>query len=93
LRSDSNTNTVVVGPLSALSRTRVEAEGSLYVPVQRADVKLRYRSAPLPARVVATAEGFRLELDRPAFGVATGQAAVLYEDGVVVGAGLVGDGP
>jgi len=33
--------------------------------------------------------GFRLTLDRPAFGVAPGQAAVLYEDGVVVGAGLV----
>ena len=93
LRSEPMTNTVVVGPLSSLSRTRVEAEGSLYAPVERADVKLRYRSAALPAQVEETAEGFRLELDRPAYGVASGQAAVLYEDGVVVGAGLIGDGP
>jgi len=28
-------------------------------------------------------------LDAPAYGVATGQAVVLYEDNVVVGAGLL----
>jgi tRNA-specific 2-thiouridylase len=33
--------------------------------------------------------GFRLELDRPVYGVAPGQAAVIYEDDVVVGAGLI----
>jgi tRNA U34 2-thiouridine synthase MnmA/TrmU len=33
--------------------------------------------------------GFRLRLDSPAYGVAPGQAAVVYEDDVVVGAGLV----
>ena len=63
--------------------------GRLYVPVKRADVKLRYRSEPVAAAVEKTERGFRLELDRPAFGVAAGQAAVLYEEGVVVGAGLI----
>jgi hypothetical protein len=29
-------------------------------------------------------------LDEPAYGVAPGQAAVLYEDDVVVGAGTIG---
>ena len=33
----------------------------------------------VPARVEPTAGGFRLELDEPAYGVAAGQAAVLYE--------------
>jgi tRNA U34 2-thiouridine synthase MnmA/TrmU len=33
--------------------------------------------------------GFRLTLDAPVYGVATGQAAVLYEDDAVVGAGLI----
>jgi tRNA-specific 2-thiouridylase len=51
--------------------------------------KLRYRSAPVAAHVEATARGFRLLLDEPAYGVAPGQAAVLYEDDVVIGAGLV----
>jgi tRNA-uridine 2-sulfurtransferase len=93
LRSDPRTNTVVVGPRESLARTRVEAQGSLYVPVERADVKLRYRSPAVPASVAETERGFQLALDRPAYGVAVGQAAVLYEDGVVVGAGLIGNGP
>jgi tRNA U34 2-thiouridine synthase MnmA/TrmU len=43
----------------------------------------------VPGSVAATATGFRLDLDAPAYGVARGQAAVLYENGVVVGSGLV----
>jgi tRNA-specific 2-thiouridylase len=33
--------------------------------------------------------GFRLELDEPAYGVAPGQTAVLYDGDAVVGAGTV----
>jgi tRNA-specific 2-thiouridylase len=43
----------------------------------------------VPARIHQQGGGFRLELDQPAYGVAPGQAAVLYEDDVVVGAGLI----
>jgi len=89
LRSDPSTNTVVVGPREALGRTTVDVTGGLYVPVERADVKLRYRSETVGARVDAIEQGFRLELDAPAYGVARGQAAVLYEGDVVVGAGLI----
>ena len=35
------------------------------------------------------ARGFRLTLDEPAYGVAVGQAAVLYEEEAIVGAGLI----
>jgi len=89
IRSDATTNTVVVGPLEALARMTIEALGDLYVPVERADAKLRYRSDAVQAEVHWREGGFRLELDRPAYGVAPGQAAVLYEDDVVVGAGLI----
>ncbi len=89
IRSDATMNTVVVGPLEALARTTIEASGDLYAPVHRAEAKLRYRSYAVPARVHEYDGGFRLELDRPAYGVAPGQAAVLYEDDVVVGAGLI----
>jgi tRNA-uridine 2-sulfurtransferase len=89
LRSDARTNTVVVGPRGALARTTVTARGRLYVPVTRASAKLRYRSEPIDTDVEPTAHGFQLELDRPVFGVAAGQAAVLYEDSVVVGAGRI----
>ncbi|MEA2746744.1 MAG: tRNA-uridine 2-sulfurtransferase, partial [Myxococcales bacterium] len=89
LGSDSRTNTVRVGPRESLARTRVAAAGRLYVDVGRADAKLRYRSPAVPAAVSATASGFDLQLDEPAYGVAPGQAAVLYEGDAVVGCGLV----
>jgi tRNA-specific 2-thiouridylase len=89
LTSDARTNTIVVGPRSSLARDTVEAAGRLYVPVEHAEAKLRYRSESVPAHVEATSDGFRLELAAPTYGVATGQAVVLYEDGAVVGAGLI----
>jgi tRNA-uridine 2-sulfurtransferase len=87
--SDARTNTVVVGEHEALARTQVSASGSLYVDVDRADAKLRYRSAAVAARVTRTPGGFSLELDEPAYGVARGQAAVLYEGDAVVGCGVI----
>jgi tRNA-specific 2-thiouridylase len=89
LRSEAETNTVVVGPRRSLACTTVAATGRLYVPVERAEVKLRYRSPAAATTVRPTDAGFRLELDEPAFGVAPGQAAVLYDGDTVVGAGLI----
>jgi tRNA U34 2-thiouridine synthase MnmA/TrmU len=39
--------------------------------------------------VLPDGSGFRLQLEEPVYGVARGQTAVLYEDGAVVGAGLI----
>ena len=66
---------------------RVPAASSY--PVERVEAKLRYRSPAAPARVESDGRGFRLILDDPAYGVAVGQAAVLYEDDAVVGSGLI----
>jgi tRNA-uridine 2-sulfurtransferase len=87
--SDPSTNTVVVGPRASLARREVTASGRLFALVTRGDAKLRYRSPAVAADVEATADGFRLRLDEPAYGVASGQTAVLYEDDVVVGAGTI----
>lgn len=89
LRSDVRRNTVVVGPREAVARRRVSVRGRLYADVDRADAKLRYRSPAASAQVQATARGFTLELDAPAYGVARGQVAALYDGDVVVGAGVV----
>jgi tRNA-uridine 2-sulfurtransferase len=90
LRGDARTNTVVVGPREALARHEITVRtGRLYVSVDRVDAKLRYRSPAASASVVAGSRGFRLTLDEPAYGVAAGQAAVLYEGDAVVGAGLI----
>ena len=89
LRTDSGANAVVVGPRESLAVETISARGRLYVRVNRAEVKWRYRSPAVPAAVEETEHGFRLVLDAPAHGVAAGQAAVLYEDDVVVGAGVL----
>jgi len=89
LGSHPAANTVVVGPRESLGRCTVEARGRLHADVERAEVKLRYRSAALPASVEKTAAGFRLRLDEPAYGVAPGQAAVLYDGDLVVGQGTI----
>ena len=82
-------NAVVVGPRESLARRTLRADGKLHVDVDRADVKVRYRSQAAPGSIQAVSGGFRVQLDEPAYGVAPGQAAVLYERGVVVGAGRV----
>ncbi len=90
VRSDRASNTLVVGPRSSLGARTVTARGSLYVPVDRADAKLRYRSQPVGATVTPLPGGFELELDEPVDAIAPGQVAALYDDDAVVGAGVIG---
>jgi tRNA-uridine 2-sulfurtransferase len=90
LRTDPRTNAVFVGSRQSLARREVSSgTGRLFVPAERVEVKVRYRSPATAATVTPLARGFRLTLDEPAYGVAVGQAAVLYEDDAVVGAGLI----
>jgi tRNA-specific 2-thiouridylase len=87
--TDAHTNTVVVGPRPALARRRVSVRGRLEQGTERVQAKLRHRSPAVPATVVETESGFELQLDEPAYGVAPGQAAVLYSDEAVVGCGVI----
>jgi tRNA-uridine 2-sulfurtransferase len=82
-------NAVVVGPRASLARTHVSVRGRLYADADRVEAKLRYRSPAVGATVEPTARGFRLTLEEPAYGVASGQAAVLYDGDAVVGYGLI----
>jgi tRNA-specific 2-thiouridylase len=91
LRVDHATKSVVVGPRAALARKTIAAAGRLYVPAARVEAKLRHRSPAVAATVEARPEGFQLALDSPAYGIAPGQAAVLYDDDAVVGAGIIRD--
>jgi tRNA-specific 2-thiouridylase len=89
LGTDASTNRVVVGSRDDLAVRSIDASGRLYVPVAEAEVKVRHRSAPVGASVSETHDGFSLELAEPAYGVARGQFAVLYDEGAVVGAGAI----
>src|SRR3954451_14161785 len=87
--SDPATNTVVAGAREGLARPTVTASGRLFAAVTRGDVNLRYRSPAVPADVEPVENGFRVLLDEPVYGVASGQTAVLYDGDVVVGAGRI----
>jgi tRNA-specific 2-thiouridylase len=89
LRSEREFNTLVVGPRSRLGARHVTARGRLYDAVPEVEAKLRYRSRAVAAEVTSTEGGFELELREPVDAVAPGQVAVLYDDDVVVGAGII----
>ena len=88
---DPARNAVVVGPRAALARRAVTVRpGTLHVPAARIEAQLRYRSPAVGAAVRDQGrDTLELRLDEPFHGLAAGQAAVLYEDDTVVGAGLV----
>jgi tRNA-uridine 2-sulfurtransferase len=89
IATDAATNTVVVGPREELARTSLVASGRLYTPVERAEVKIRYRSSPVSATLRPVPGGFAAQLDEPVFGAAPGQTVVVYDGDVVVGAGTL----
>jgi tRNA-specific 2-thiouridylase len=90
LRNEPGSGRVVVGPRERLATTTVRVEpAELRVEVKRVQAKLRYRSPPVWASVREDGDGLVLELDEPAYGIAPGQAAVLYDGDAVVGAGLI----
>jgi tRNA-specific 2-thiouridylase len=79
---------VVVGPVEALDVTVLTAQRPVWTGERpelplRCAVQLNAHGAPLPVLVTTDGDGWRLELDSPARGVAPGQTAVLYD----------GDGP
>ena len=97
-RIDAVTGTVVLAPREALgSRTAtligvnwlVDPPGPEGV---RCEVKIRARSAPLPALVVPEASGgARITFAEPASAAAPGQAAVFYRGDLVLGGGWLED--
>lgn len=59
----------------------------------RVTVQIRYRSAPVAATLFPLGDGeverVRLVFDQPQFGVTPGQAAVWFDDDLVLGGGLI----
>src|SRR5437763_2925217 len=88
VRTDPGANRVVLGPRESLAVETISARGRLYVRVNRAAVKWRYRSPAVPAAVEETEHGFRLALVAPASGVAGGPTAARSGAGGVGGAGM-----
>ncbi len=95
LAKDARRNRVVVGPREQLATRRIELEGCHLhrAPDSVRAVKLRYRSQPLPCRLLDDRDGDRavLELDRPAHAAAPGQLACLLAGDRVVGHGTIAE--
>ena len=90
LRLDPETRRVVVGPRRALAvrAARIVRPNWIGgVPAGPLTAKVRSLAKPVPARL----EGERLVFDSPEYGVAPGQAAVLYAGDRVLGGGWIAE--
>jgi tRNA-specific 2-thiouridylase len=95
LRLDPDTARVVVGPREALAKRRVSLGSVNWLggPVPDGgldcEVKIRSMRPPAPARLIRSEEGWAVDLVEPEFGVAPGQACVLYAGSRVLGGGWI----
>jgi tRNA-specific 2-thiouridylase len=88
-------NTVRLGPESELfsssalvGEVNLISEETLDRPLT-VDVKIRYNSLASPAVVEPHAAGLLVKFDTPRKAVAPGQAAVFYQDDLLVGGGVI----
>jgi tRNA-uridine 2-sulfurtransferase len=88
-------NTVTVGPAEALDVLDIEARRPVWSGCQppagqvECLVQLRAHGEPLPATSWLDDDILRIRLARPARGIATGQAAVLYDGDTVLGSATI----
>ncbi len=90
VRLDPERRRVVVGPRAALAThgARLDEVNLLAEPAGR-DLHAKVRSMARPVPVLWTGDGVRFAA--PEYGVAPGQAAVLYEGERVIGGGWIAD--
>ena len=96
IRLNAAKNEVIVGPREALSQTEVHLREVNWlaeeVPAGGIEVQVRLRSAqqPVPARFYKRpSDGGLIRLQEPTFGVAPGQAGVIYDDSRLLGGGWI----
>jgi tRNA-uridine 2-sulfurtransferase len=88
IRLDPATQRVIVGPLEALAVQAarvIDANWLADIGDRPVMAKVRSMSRPVPARM----DGEWLRFDAPEYGVAPGQAAVLYDGDRVLGGGWI----
>ena len=90
-----SSNTVVVGSREDLAVTRIIGEKPVWCgPNPGFDwregyVQVRAHGAALQCKYRQIEDGLEIELEQPLLGLATGQAAVIYDDDRVVGSSTV----
>ena len=85
-------NRIVVGKKEELEKNRVVLRGlNMFVEDQELEcsIKIRYRTHKVPCKVKIDHNVAQVELLEPVYGVARGQAGVLYEGERVLGGGWI----
>lgn len=85
-------NELIVGSKEELQTNIVYATNkSLTIPLTKElyEVKIRYRSAPIKAHISIENNIITAKLQESAYGVAKGQALVVYDGDVVLGGGVI----
>ena len=92
LALDPDRNRIVVGTRERLAERRFEVSRiNLFESLHTFDcqVKVRYRTRPIPARVRIEGERGFVELEEPVYGLARGQFAVFYDGERLLGGGEI----
>ena len=92
IRLEPESRRVVVGPKRALAVRAARLEGMNWLGEQQSDglaAKVRSMARPVPARVERQGAAAELAFRDAEYGVAPGQAAVLYEGSRVLGGGWI----
>jgi tRNA-specific 2-thiouridylase len=94
VRVDPARREVIVGPKAALACGEIRLREVNWLGPRQAEplpvtVKIRSMSAPASARIVHDGDGATVTFDAPQFGVAPGQACVVYRGGRVLGGGWI----
>lgn len=94
VRIEPETKRVVIGTKEELGRDRLSAaEANWFVPMPKDELRctaqIRYQHEPAACTVRAEGDRFEVEFDEPQFGVAPGQACVLYDGALVIGGGWI----
>ncbi len=98
---DGARNAVIVGRKAELGARALRARAVNWIPPEmaarlplRAMVKIRYRSAAMPALLSAADAGdVRVEFDEPLRDITPGQAAVFYDGTRCLGGGIIANEP
>lgn len=96
LRIEPVANRVVVGPRQHLAVSRIEGirpswTGDPVTGPWRGLVQVRAHGEPMPATIETRDGRTSVLLDEPAFGIAPGQAVVLYDGDIVVGSATIAE--
>lgn len=92
---DAEQNRVMLGERDDLLATEATATDLMLIDLEAlranpvVEARVRYRSPAVKARVAIEDDRIRLQFEQPVWGITPGQSLVLYQDGRVVGGGLL----